>query len=161
MGKSHWLNRLADAVLMPPVRWVGERVEARLRRAAPDLPEPPVWAGPVGAVGVVGAVIGHVVRSASERATTEPKATEERGTTSERDEGGQDDAEEIVEALETLDVEFPPAPSQEEVKAAYRERAVETHPDQGGDAERFIEVQEAWERLPEREELSDGGQEEK
>jgi curved DNA-binding protein CbpA len=63
--------------------------------------------------------------------------------------------------LETLDVEFPPAPSQEEVKAAYRERAVETHPDQGGDAERFIEVQEAWERLPEREELSDGGQEEK
>jgi hypothetical protein len=163
MGKSHWLNRLADAVLGPPVEWIGARVEARLRRAAPELPEPPVWAGPVAAVGVVGAVVARLVRreSASERATTEPEATEERGTTSERDEGGQDDAEEIVEALETLDVDFPPAPSQEEVKAAYRERAVETHPDQGGDAERFIEVREAWERLPEREELSNGGQEEK
>jgi len=35
----------------------------------------------------------------------------------------------------------------EEVKAAYRKAALEHHPDKGGDAERFREVQEAYEAL--------------
>lgn len=138
--------------------WVGRRLEERVKRVTPDLPEPPIWFAPVAvSVGMIGAIVAHVVkdRSGSERATPEPEATVERGTTSERDEGGQSDAEEIVEALETLGVEFPPAPPQEAIREAYREQALEAHPDQGGEAERFIEVREAWERLPERQELSD------
>ena len=38
----------------------------------------------------------------------------------------------------------------DEVKRAYRKRALETHPDQGGDANAFLEVQRAYERLVER-----------
>lgn len=161
MTETSLIDRVARAVLGPPVKWVGRRVERQARQAAPDLPEPPWWAVPVVVVGgVVGAVVVEVIggreeRSARERATPEAAPTAERGTTTERD-GGKSDAEEIVDALETLGVEFPPAPPQEAVRAAYRERAVETHPDQGGDAEAFIEVREAWERLPERQELSDG-----
>jgi hypothetical protein len=34
-----------------------------------------------------------------------------------------------------------------EVKSAFRKRALETHPDRGGDAEAFREVQRAYERL--------------
>lgn len=157
---QNWLGRLADALLGPPVEWIGRRVEQRVRRAVPELPELPWWAVPVVVVAaMVGAVLveaigGQEGSSARERATPEPQATAERGTTTERDES---DAEEIVAALEMLDVEYPPAPSQGDVRAAYRERAMETHPDQGGDAERFVEVREAWERLPEREELSGGG----
>lgn len=37
-----------------------------------------------------------------------------------------------------------------EVKRAYRRRALETHPDQGGDAQAFAEVQRAYERLSAR-----------
>jgi hypothetical protein len=161
MGKQHWLNRVVDAVLVPPIEFVGRRVE---RQVIETLPEPPDWLVPVTVgVGAVGAVVAHLTsdQSASERAEPEPQAAVERGTTSEQREGGQTDAEEIVAALDTLEVEYPPAPSHEAMRAAYRERAVETHPDQGGDVERFIEVREAWERLPEREELSNAGQEEK
>lgn len=35
----------------------------------------------------------------------------------------------------------------EEVKKAYKKRALETHPDQGGNQEEFLKVQEAWEVL--------------
>jgi molecular chaperone DnaJ len=34
-----------------------------------------------------------------------------------------------------------------ELKRAYRKRALETHPDQGGDAEAFQAVQRAYEKL--------------
>ncbi|HQY63799.1 MAG TPA: J domain-containing protein [Polyangiaceae bacterium] len=44
---------------------------------------------------------------------------------------------------ETLGV--PPSASEEEVKRAYRQRALETHPDRGGDAEAFRAVQRAYE----------------
>ncbi|MCA9614183.1 MAG: DnaJ domain-containing protein [Myxococcales bacterium] len=37
--------------------------------------------------------------------------------------------------------------SLDEVKAAFRKRAFETHPDRGGDPEEFREVHEAYERL--------------
>jgi curved DNA-binding protein CbpA len=33
------------------------------------------------------------------------------------------------------------------LKRAYRMRALETHPDRGGDEARFVEVQRAYERL--------------
>lgn len=167
MAQTNLVGRVAEAVLGPPVEWIGRRVERRVRRATPELPEPPWWAVPVLLVGgLLSAVLVEVVgdqeeRSARERATPEPQATAERRTTTESDES---DAEEIVEALETLGVEFPPAPPQDAVRAAYRTQAMETHPDQGGDAERFKEVRAAWERLPEREErqeLSDGSDDER
>lgn len=37
--------------------------------------------------------------------------------------------------------------SADEVKKAYKQRALETHPDQGGNQEEFLKVQEAWEVL--------------
>lgn len=51
------------------------------------------------------------------------------------------------EAYEILGVE--PDASQEDIEAAYRERARETHPDTGGSKEEFLEVQEAYETLSE------------
>jgi hypothetical protein len=39
----------------------------------------------------------------------------------------------------------PPSATDEEVKRAYRQRALETHPDRGGDAEAFRAVQRAYE----------------
>jgi hypothetical protein len=134
-------------VVGPPVRWVGRRVERRVRRAVPDLPEPPWWVFPV----LLGAAFVSAIlvedRNRCDRA--EPSASVERGTTS-----ANGDAVGVVEALGTLDVEVPPVPSQEDVRAAHRRRALETHPDQGGDAEEFKDVQEAWEAVAEREELS-------
>ncbi len=43
-----------------------------------------------------------------------------------------------------------PGSSPDELKQAYRKRALETHPDQGGDAERFQQVQRAYDRLKSR-----------
>ncbi|MFM2416658.1 MAG: hypothetical protein RL385_1381 [Pseudomonadota bacterium] len=40
-----------------------------------------------------------------------------------------------------------PGAGLQEIRAAYRKRALETHPDQGGDAEAFRAVQSAYERL--------------
>jgi hypothetical protein len=40
-----------------------------------------------------------------------------------------------------------PTASLVEVRKAYRRRALETHPDRGGDADRFREVQRAYEKL--------------
>lgn len=40
-----------------------------------------------------------------------------------------------------------PSASEEEVKEAYREKAKEHHPDQGGDAEKFKEIQKAKEEI--------------
>lgn len=40
-----------------------------------------------------------------------------------------------------------PGATLEELKRAYRQRALETHPDRGGDPERFRAVQRAYERL--------------
>lgn len=51
------------------------------------------------------------------------------------------------EAHEILGVEL--GASQEDIEAAYRERARETHPDTGGSKEEFLEVQEAYETLSE------------
>ncbi|MDB4961956.1 MAG: dnaJ [Myxococcales bacterium] len=43
-----------------------------------------------------------------------------------------------------------PGASLAEVRKAFRQLALETHPDHGGDAERFREVQDAYERLVDR-----------
>jgi ribosome-binding protein aMBF1 (putative translation factor) len=51
------------------------------------------------------------------------------------------------EAYEILGVE--PGASQEDIEAAYRERAKEAHPDTGGSKQEFLEVQEAYETLSE------------
>jgi len=40
-----------------------------------------------------------------------------------------------------------PGATPDEVKSAYRKRALETHPDRGGDADAFREVQRAYEKL--------------
>ncbi|MBL9026566.1 MAG: J domain-containing protein [Myxococcales bacterium] len=41
---------------------------------------------------------------------------------------------------------LPPEATVDEIKRAYRRRALETHPDRGGDAEVFRAVQSAYER---------------
>ena len=156
MTQTNPVARVVGYVLGPPIEWVGRRVERRARRAAPDLPELPAWAVPVVVVGgmvvavLVEAVGETATRSERERAEPEPKATAERGTTT-----ASDDASEVEDALETLEVAPPPLPEPEDVRAAYRARVKETHPDQGGEAERFIEVREAWLTVSERQELSD------
>jgi len=146
------VTRVLGYVLTPPIRFVGRRVERRVRRAVPVPPEPPWWAVPVLlVVAVAAALVGS--RSERERAEPEPEATAERGTTS-----ASDDGRAVLEALERLEVAPPPVPEQEDVRAAYRRRALEAHPDQGGDAERFKEVRAAWETVAECEELSADGQ---
>ena len=45
---------------------------------------------------------------------------------------------------------LPPNASAEELKRAYHKRALETHPDHGGDPDTFREVQAAYERAVER-----------
>lgn len=172
MSNTNPVERALGWVLGPPIRWAGRRVERRVRlhvalverevrRALPELPEPPAWLVPfVVAVSVIGAVVAERFagpdpeRTERERAEPEPEATAERGTTSATD--GSEDvqaAEEaetpVQDALDVLGVERPPAPEKGDVKAAYRSLAVETHPDQGGSAERFIEVREAWEAVEE------------
>lgn len=163
------MTRFIGWVVGPPIRWVGGLVERRVRRAAPDLPEPPAWFVPVAVVGAMlvavvaelvtdqasGADDPHPAGRRREHAEPEPEATAERDPDPT---DGDEDADAVAEALETLEVEHPPAPEKAEVKAAYRALAVETHPDQGGDADRFIEVREAWETVAQREELSDDGQ---
>lgn len=54
-----------------------------------------------------------------------------------------DAAREPASVWATLGV--PPSATEEEVKRAYRQRALETHPDRGGDAEAFRAVQRAYE----------------
>lgn len=150
MTETNPVGRVVGYVLGPPVRWAGRRVERRVRRAAPDLPEPPWWAVPVLLLG--GLLSAIVVEARSERERAEPEAvpTAERGTTS-----ASDGAEAVEDALETLEVAPPPLPEPVDVRAAYRARAKETHPDQGGDAERFIAVRKAWLTVSERQELSE------
>lgn len=53
------------------------------------------------------------------------------------------------EACEVLGID--PGASREAVRAAYRERVKEVHPDRGGDPERFQEVQWAYDYLRSRE----------
>ena len=77
-----------------------------------------------------------------------------RGRRGDHDEPGEHERVPTVEeAYETLGLE--PGADLEAVRAAYRERAKETHPDLGGDPEAFIRVREAYERLRAR--LDDGG----
>jgi hypothetical protein len=97
----------------------------------------------------------HPAGSRREHAQPEPEATAERDPDPT---DGDEDADPVADALETLDVEHPPVPEKSEVRAQYRSLAIETHPDQGGDEDRFIEVRKAWETVEQREELSaDGG----
>lgn len=184
MTQTNPVERVLGWVLGPPIRWVGRRVERRVQlhvrlverrvaAAVPELPEPPIWFVPVVvAISFVGAVVADRradpdhERTERERAEPEPEATAERGTTSATD--GSEDVEAaenaetpVQDALDVLGVERPPTPEKSEVKAAYRSLAVETHPDQGGDAERFMEVREAWETVEDREELSADGDDER
>ena len=137
----------------PPLVLVGGYIEAQIRQAMPDLPEPPVWLAPVvivfaSVVAAVGQLLGDDSRSDSAGGDREPRDA----STADNDSRST----EIVAALETLDVSVPPVPDADEVRTAYRERVIEAHPDQGGEAEKFIEVQKAWETITERQQLSDG-----
>ncbi|WP_122090270.1 J domain-containing protein [Halalkalicoccus subterraneus] len=51
------------------------------------------------------------------------------------------------EAYRTLDLD--PGAGENEIKRAYREKVKTTHPDRGGDEERFKEVANAYDRLTE------------
>ena len=150
-----------DRLLAPVVRWAGERVERRARRELGGWPEPtvptvdlPEWIGPalVAISFVAGLLLADPDQSERERAEPEPEAEAERCPDPSASDGSG-----VEDALDTLGVEYPPVPDRADVRAAYRSRAVETHPDQGGDAERFIAVREAWLTLSEREELSGEG----
>lgn len=153
MSKTNPVGRVVEWVLGPPVEWIGWRVEQRVRREMLPVPQLPWWAVPVTvAVAMVGTVAAHVEdgdgRTERERAEPEPTATAERGTTSARD------GEAVRGALETLEVAPPPLPEPEDVRASYRRLTLETHPDQGGTVQEFIEVREAWETLSQPEGLS-------
>ena len=50
-----------------------------------------------------------------------------------------------LSAWQTLGLE--PGSDHEEIKKAYRQRALETHPDRGGEASAFRAVQKAYEKL--------------
>jgi hypothetical protein len=58
------------------------------------------------------------------------------------DEGAVDDEQSVAEAFDTLGVSR--GASDDELKAAYRERVKEVHPDHGGDQETFERVREAY-----------------
>jgi hypothetical protein len=136
-----------------PVVWrLGQLVEDRVRRIGRELPKPPRWLGIVtiavgGVLSLSAWVIGKDDETASERATAEPERCSDPSEPS-------DDVQEVVEALDTLGVEYPPVPDESDAREAWRERAVETHPDGGGDAEAFKEAREAWERVETGGELS-------
>lgn len=155
-------GRVVDVLVGRPLVWVGRRVERRakrrVRRAVPALPEPPAWLAPfLPFVGITLLVIVELVQQVDLPVDDGSRRSRERAEPeAERcpDPTETDDA--VREALETLEVEYPPMPPQEDVEAAYRERVKETHPDAGGDAEEFIAVREAWERVENGEELRQG-----
>jgi hypothetical protein len=138
----------------PAVLRLGQLVERRVYRVGSQLPDPPRWIGAAAAVaaGVLSLsawLIEGRDETASERATAEPERCSDPSEPS-------DDVQEVVEALDTLGVEYPPVPDESDAREAWRERAVETHPDAGGDAEAFKEAREAWVRIETGEELSAG-----
>lgn len=168
-----------ERVIIPPFVWVTapvvrgvkalvarhvlEPIHAALRRRVEALPEPPMWVAPlVTVLGVLFTVIVTILagqrqddQQSSRRAGRGDRVDEDerqRQRDDQRDDqGGEDEGnDDLGEALEMLEVEYPPAPDRDEVKAAYREKAVETHPDQGGDARKFIRVRSAWETVRDR-----------
>lgn len=152
------MRRAADWVFArtvePVVLRLGQLVERRVHRVGSQLPDPPRWTGAAAAVtaGVLSLsawLIEGRNETASERATAEPERCSDPSEPS-------DDVQEVVEALDTLGVEYPPVPDESDAREAWRERAVETHPDAGGDAEAFKEAREAWVRIETGEELSAG-----
>jgi hypothetical protein len=109
--------------------------------------------------GLVSTIVVEAVAGASRSERAEPSDSPEGPDgpepTAERCPDPSDgEASAVAEALETLNVEYPPAPDRGEVEAQYRSLVIEKHPDQGGDAGELIEVREAWETVREREELS-------
>ena len=154
VSETNPVARVFRWLVGPPIERVGRCVEQRVEEEIDAMPEPPWWAAPVAVLsGAVGALAVQLVggrgEEASERAEREPVASAERGTTSDADA----EAVEVARALLTLGVE---EPDQSKAKAAYRSLVVETHPDQGGDAETFEAVHEAWETVESSERLSDG-----
>src|SRR3954451_5635764 len=76
-----------------------------------------------------------------------------------RDEGGaMPDSPMTASPYEVLGV--PATASDDDLRRAYRRLLRETHPDTGGDPQRFIAVQVAWEGsvMPDARLLDDGGQ---
>lgn len=144
----------ARCVLDPAARRV-QAVEAALGRRVAALPEPPAWIAPlVPILGIVFTIIVTYISGQRQEArrgergdrVDEGERQRQRGADVDEDESSDD----LGEALDTLEVEYPPAPDRDEAKAAYREKAVETHPDQGGDARKFIRVRSAWETVRDR-----------
>lgn len=109
-----------------------QRARGQRRRRAPGQPGPgpagagggPFGGGPRGANGVGGAG---------------------RRSAGREDLGPPDDEMSHSAALAVLDLE--PGAGDEAVRAAYRRKVKQTHPDRGGDRETFIEVTEAYEAL--------------
>lgn len=143
---------VAERTVEPVVWRLGQLVEDRVRRVGRELPEPPRWLGiaviAVGGVLSLSAwVIGAGDETASERATAKPERCSDPSEPSE-------EVRELARALDTLGVSYPPVPTESDAREAWRERAVEAHPDGGGDAEAFKKAREAWVRIETGEELS-------
>jgi len=131
-----------------PVGFVFERVKREVDRVVDEkLPKPPWWLVPViVSLSAVVTVYAHS-RNQSEQSEPEPKVAAECGPTND---GGDD----LDEALSRIGYQRPPMPDRWEVEEEYRELVIEAHPDQGGDAERFKELQNAWNTIDERQQLS-------
>lgn len=170
MSQDDFVARGLGYVLGPPVGWVGRHVERRVRRrlpplpvpSIPDLPDPPWWFAPVVVGGgTVGAVVAELLSEEIDATQDDPdqqrSEPEREEPEAERAHHPASEDDPLAEALGTLDVEDS-NPEREVVRVAYRSLVKETHPDAGGDAERFKEVQAAWEVVQQREQLSTGRQ---
>lgn len=143
---ARWVGRWVSRRTVEPAEAFVEdraaRVNGEVRRILRELPELPRWVGAAAVAGAVGIVVvdAHQARSGSGDRPADGDTSSPEGR--------------LREALDTLGV-TPPA-TRDDLDAAWRERAAETHPDAGGDAETFKQAREAYETATNAEALTDG-----